>query len=111
MLCIALRILAGASYLDLSSPYGLSVSSVYLLLEECLKALNVVLKKILFPETYEKCQSESCLFMQKRKSPIFGIIGAIEIEKPLLSNVQDPQKYMNRKGFFAIVAQVVVNGD
>lgn len=116
MLACTLRILAGANYLDISWPYGLSISSVYSCFEQCSYALNRTLKILRCPKSEEECMLESLKFKSNRRSPITGIIGAIdgiaiEIEKPTLNCVPDPRKYMNRKGFFAIVGQALVNSE
>ena len=51
MLEITMRILAGASYLDVGWTYRQSTSSVYNIFHETLSALEKVLSKTKFPKT------------------------------------------------------------
>lgn len=116
MVCITMRILAGASYLDVSWPYGVSVPSVYKIFHEVLIALDGALKNINFPRSEEECQKESARFACKRRSPILGVIAAldgiaIKIQKPSQREVSDPRKYRNRKNFFAVLVQAAVSAD
>lgn len=116
MLCVTMRLLAGASYLDVSWPYGISVPSVYVVFDEVLIALDRALQNIVFPRTEEECRTESLRFSEKRRSPIKGIIAALDgvavaIEKPSRTDVSDPKKYRNRKNFFAILVQAAVTAD
>lgn len=116
MLCVSMRLLAGASYLDVSWPYGISVSSVYEIFQEVLTSLDRCLKNICFPKTEAECRRESLRFISKRRSPITGIIAALDgvavaIEKPSTRDVSDPKKYRNRKNFFAILVQAAVTAD
>ena len=116
MLCVSMRFLAGTSYLDVSWPYGISVPSVYNIFEEVLFALDAGLNNIKFPTTEGECRKESDLFISKRKTPIHGIIAALDglavaIEKPKSAEVSDPKKYRNRKNFLAVVVQAAVTAD
>lgn len=53
MLCIALRILARSSYLDVRWPCSVAIPKSFVIFEEKLKALNDVLPSIKFPATEE----------------------------------------------------------
>lgn len=116
MLCVTLRILAGASYLDVSWPYGISTSTVYSVFHETLQALDETLSNIIFPIEEQHCVQEATRFKKMRRSPLNGIIGAldgiaIEIQQPSSKDVADARKYFNRKGFFALAVQAVVTAD
>lgn len=76
-LCVTLRILAGASYLDVRWPYRIGRSTTYLVFWQLLSALNKALPKLSFPEREEECLRSSLLFQQSRNSPNRGIIAAL----------------------------------
>lgn len=116
MLCVSLRLLAGASYLDVSWPYGIGVSTVYEIFEQTIDALDQSLRNIQFPTTESACTNEAQKFCDLRKTPIVGIIGALDgiaiaIQQPRLNDAPDARKYFNRKGFFALVVQAVASAD
>lgn len=116
MLCVTLRVLAGASYLDVSWPYGIAISTVYLVFNDTIAAIDHALGNIRFPKTEEDCRIQSDKFRELRSSPIAGVIGAldgiaVEIRQPQVCDVPDPRKYYNRKGFFGIVVQAVASAD
>lgn len=113
-LFITLRLLAGASYLDVSWPYGVARSTVFTLFDQCLFALNSALGKIRFPVSEEECHIAARRFKMERKSPFYGVISALDglavkIVQP--KNVPDPRKYFNRKSFFAVVVQAACTAD
>ena len=54
MLAITLRFLAGASYLDLGWPYGISDATVYKFVGDVLEALDSCLDTIKFPQSESK---------------------------------------------------------
>lgn len=116
MLMITLRMLGGASYLDVSWPYGVSKSTVYSVFHETIDILHNKLRNIHFPRTEQQCRSESEKFRKMRRSPLNGIVAALDgiavaIVKPRSDHIEDPRKYYNRKGFFAIVVQAAVSAD
>ena len=116
MMCITMRMLAGASYLDLSWPYGISKSAVYDVFHEILLILDEVLPPIVFPQSPEECVREADKFCNSRNTPFYGAICAldgcaVEIREPSVTEVSDPRKYRNRKGFFALVLQAAVTSE
>jgi len=116
MLCTTLRILAGASYLDVRWPYGVARSTTYTIFYETLEVLNKVLPAIRFPVTNAECREKAQQFRSKRRSPLYGIVAALDgiaitISQPKISETPDPRKYYNRKGFFALCVQVAVGAD
>lgn len=104
MLLISLRLLAGASYLDLHWPYGLSVSTVYRVFEQTLSALNKVLPPIQFPNTAAACKRSAERFQRMRKTPFDGVIAALDglavkIRQPCLTDGPDSMDTIIEKGF------------
>lgn len=113
MLCVTLRILAGASYLDVGWPYGIGSTTTYQVFTQTLHALNQCLDPIIFPQSESECREEANRFRRNRRSPLYGIIAALDgiaiaIQQPRLLDTPDPRKYYNRKGFFAICVQAAV---
>jgi hypothetical protein len=77
MLALTLRLLAGASYLDLW-PYGIAYCTVYTVVDETFDALDTVLTNINFPISEAECTAEASKFQNVRRSPIFGIVAALD---------------------------------
>lgn len=116
MLCVAIHMLAGTSYLDGSSKFGISVPSLNAILEEVHISLDHALKNKSFQKSEANCHRESVRFSEKRRSPISGMLAAldgvaIDIEKQFCNDVSGPKKYRNRETFFAIVVQKAVTAD
>lgn len=78
MLCITLCILDEAGYLDFGWPYGFSTSIVHAIIEKILKVLNIVLAIISFPTNAEECSHDARKFRTVRKSPLNGVIAALD---------------------------------
>ena len=115
-LCVTLRLLEGASYLDLAWTYGISPPSVYRAFHKIIIALDECLPKLKFPVTENECKSAAKLFKSCRKSPLDGVIAsldgiAIAIKQPSSEEVPDPKKYYNRKKYFALCVQAAVTAD
>lgn len=116
-LLITLRLLAGAKYLDVSWPYGVADSTVYSIFDETLTAIEMELRgNIQFPKTEADCRMEAQKFQFMRRSPIHGIISALDgiaiaIQAPKLDEVPDPRKYFNRKHFYSLSIQAAVGAD
>lgn len=116
MMCITLRIIAGVSYLVVDWPYGVEGSTVYIIFEEILEALNNALSSILFPKSPAECLHETQKFSVLRKIPLHGFLAALDgidiyIKQSSLYNAPDPRKYFKRKGFYAIAVQAAVSAD
>lgn len=115
ILFVTLRILAGVT-LDVSCPCYIDTSTVYAILDETLQLLDEVISKIRFLITQFDCDASSQLFQRLRRSPMKGIISAldflsVQIENQRTDYIPDPRKYYNRKGFFTIVVQTAVSDD
>lgn len=116
MLCITMRILAVASYLDAGWADGLSISSTYAFFHKTLDALNNVLGCIQFPIYETEFLNAPQQFTELRRSPLEGIIAAldviaIKILQPTLHDTPDPRKYFIRKGFYALSVQAAVGAN
>jgi hypothetical protein len=112
MVAVTLRFLAGAKVLDLGWPYGLAQSTVCVVIDETLDAMNSRLDNIHFPSSVEDCEREASAFQRLRGSPIYGFIAALDgiaiaIRCPTDGDFADARKFFNRKGFFAISVQAV----
>lgn len=108
MLAITLRILAGASYLDVGWPYGQRTSSVYNIFNQTLSALDQVLPKMKFPKTEEECSREAEKFVKLSKVPIKSVVASLdgilfETKQNSKKYTKDCRKYFNRKNFFRSV--------
>jgi hypothetical protein len=106
--------LAGGRPLDLGWPYGIADSTVYTVIDETPASMDVALDNIKFPQSDDDCRWEATALYRLRKSPLRGIIAAMDgiaiaITWPRLSCCSEPQKYYNLKGFFAILVQTCVS--
>lgn len=113
---IAIRLLAGGSYLDLVPLFDISGSHIYVIFDEF---LDWVLQAFQFPlATYLNEDNWSALasiaepFSYSSNGAFSGIIGALDgiairIRSPFLSEVSDPGNYYCRKGFFALNIQAI----
>eukprot|EP00170_Pyropia_yezoensis_P001832 contig_7776_g1836 len=96
-LALALRVLAGASYLDCMLAFGAGRSTVFTLFKPL-----VPIRAIGFSRGGRN-QLRGCL------SAIDGI--AVKIQRPSVQAAPNPMSYYNRKSFLALNAQVVVGAD
>jgi hypothetical protein len=113
---IALRMLAGASYLDLIVAYGIDRSFVYLSLFEVVGWINTAFSLPLVNALQNKdmafFQSISDGFASFTSGIFKRCIGAIDgiairINCPPESEVPDPKNYWCRKGFYALNVQAI----
>jgi hypothetical protein len=116
-IAVMLRILAGASYLDLLQQYNISTASVYSFFHEgvqwVIKTFEFPLVKWLREENWEALNQVSDLFAEASGDVFKGCIGAldglaIKIKCPTMSNmIPDPGNYFCRKGFYALNVQAI----
>jgi nuclease HARBI1 len=118
-LYICLRILAGASYLDMIW-YQVHVDQVRHYIRPVLEAIHAVINNINLPYTLESFNqlASNWASVQDRKhgfNPTPGMIGAtdglvIQRQKPTAKELEgsDYRRWLNRKGYFAWVAQAIV---
>lgn len=117
-LSMTLRFLAGGSYLDIMLLHGVHRSTFFVIIWRVIDAINNTESFALcFPiDDADKLSDISKKFMSNRKSPsaMSGCVGAldglcIEIIRP--KNVLNSRSYFNRKGFFAIPLQAMVDSE
>jgi DDE superfamily endonuclease len=110
-LAVALRILAGASYVDVYFAFRVSVATAY---ANTHYIAGIIQKAFALPgipfSEETKLASMARAFTQSRRSPLFGCMGALDgilipIQKP--PDHLSPRKYFCRKGYYAIPLQVV----
>jgi DDE superfamily endonuclease len=112
---VTLRILAGASYLDIMLTFRIAKSTVFDVFWDTVQAIKDCLSLPEFPfDDREKLRRVSIDFTSSRSppSPLHGCVGALDgilfkISKP--ADHFHPAKYYCRKGFYALPFQVVVN--
>jgi hypothetical protein len=112
-----IRILSGASYLDLCMVYSVASSSVFNAFHEAIAWINSTfsfpLVEWLREKNTEALQRISDGFAAASGDVFKGVIGAIDglaikIRCPTLSDeIADPGNYYCRKGFYALNAQVI----
>jgi hypothetical protein len=111
---MSLRYLAGGSYLDIHDRYGVSKSSFYSLVFECLE-LIVQHYPIVFP-TDPAALSKLADGFQQRQHPHMRVflyaLGALDgillkIRQPTVKEISQPTLYHCRKGFHALNVQPV----
>lgn len=77
---VTLRILRGASYLEVSWQYVIAPSTFYSIFNETLQLVDHNLKiYISFPVTGNDCRQKSKTFREIMRSPLSGIITALNI--------------------------------
>ena len=113
LLGATLRFLAGGSYLDIASDHGMSQATLYASVWEVLAVIDKVLDNMTF-------KVDDATFLEEKRElmshfwgdSLYGCVGAIDgwacrIARP---NEIDAATYYNRKGFYAIVVQALVDG-
>lgn len=113
---ITLRILAGASYLDLVLAYQVAESTLHEVFNSTCEALMTRLRLKGFPTSSAGLRSIAKRFQTSRKSvnPLSGCVGAVDgicvkIKKP--EPQENPAMFYCRKGFYAIPVQALVDSD
>jgi DDE superfamily endonuclease/Villin headpiece domain len=112
-LAILLRILGGASYLDMQLVFGVGRSTVFQVFHSTLRAINAKLQMPGVPVgNEEKMRANAEAFRTSRDphSPLWGCIGALDgialaIKKP--HDHYFPRHFYTRKGFYAMPIQAV----
>jgi hypothetical protein len=110
-LTVALRILAGASYVDVYFAFRVGVATAYASTHYIAGIIQKVFALLGIPFNEEtKLASMALTFTQSCRSPLFKCIGALDgilipIQKP--PDHLSPRKYFCRKGYYAIPLQVV----
>jgi len=111
---MTVRWLAGGSYLDIKSQYGIGKSTFYHIVDEVVDAIVVT-----FPIQFDvslpamKQRAKEFGLRQWKHMRVFnGVIGAIDgllvkIKCPSVKEVGMPRTFFTRKGFFALNVQAV----
>lgn len=115
-LAITLRILAGASYCDLSLAYQVKESTVFHIFASTCNALNERLYLEGFPKTKLALQNIAEGFQTSRtdSSLLFGCVGALDgicvkIKKPAPGKL--PAAFYFRKGFYGLPVQALCDSE
>jgi DDE superfamily endonuclease len=115
-LALSIRMLAGASYLDLMLLYGVKSSSLYRCFHECIGWIN---ESFTFPlSKWLKSLDTAALrevsdgFAERSDFAFSGCIGAVDgiaiwINCPTMKEDGNPGQYYCHKGFFALNAQCI----
>lgn len=115
-LALTIRMLAGASYLDLMMVYGITSTSIYRSFHECIGWIN---ETFTFPLSawLRTCDTAALRdvsngFAERSDGAFSGCIGALDgiairIDCPTLAEDENPGQYFCRKGFFALNAQCI----
>ncbi len=111
---MSLRYLAGGSYLDIHDRYGISKSSFYSLVFECLE-LIVHHYHIVFPTDPSALKKLAHGFQQRQHKHMrvfLYALGALDgillkIRQPTVKEISQPTLYHCRKGFHALNEQVI----
>jgi hypothetical protein len=113
---MTLRFLAGGNYLDIMDLHGVGESTFYRCLHRSLKALDQVLRLSYDVSNTSEMESIEKGFATLTDGVLRGTVGALDglavkIRKPARNEVPDPMSYWNRKVFFAINVQAIVDSD
>lgn len=115
-LAITLRLLAGASYLDLMLAYQVGEETIRDIFQNTCDGLMARLRLKGFPKSQAGLRSIARQFQTSRKdvSPLSGCVGAldgicIKIKKP--EPEENPAMFFSRKGFYAIPVQALVDSN
>jgi len=118
-LSIALRYLAGGSYLDLMYLHGVGKSSVFHLLWDTLERVDAALPEFTLEDDIhdlERCKELSAAFAAKTDGHIVGAIAAwdgiaVKVERPCYKDASNQNKFWCRKGFPAVSVQAACDAD
>ena len=115
-LAITLRLLAGASYLDLMLAYQVAEETIRDIFRDTCDSLMTRLRLKGFPKSQAGLRAIERGFQTSRKdvSPLSGCVGALDgiclkIKKP--EAVENPAMFFSRKGFYAIPVQALVDSN
>lgn len=113
-LSMTLRFLAGGSYMDIAVLHGVHRSTLFMCVWRVIDAIEMVPEfNLRFPiDDTARLTELANDFQCQRGNPLWGCVGAIdgiaiEITRP--TGVKNSKSYYNRKGFFAIPLQAMVD--
>jgi len=109
---ITLRLLAGASYLDLQTSYRVGASTVYKVFHSTCHVLVKALVLPGLPSTVENLRKSSLDFKLSRRppSPLTGCVGALDgiaVKIKMPKKEEQPAAYFCRKGYYSLPVQAL----
>eukprot|EP00961_Rhodomonas_salina_P296795 3936662-Rhodomonas_salina.1 len=111
---MAVRWMAGGSYLDSMTMFGISREAFFVSLWTTLLAI-VDTHKIEFSMTQAACADTAAGFLARQRHPVFrGVVGAVDgilikIWCPSEGEYPKPAQFYTRKGYYALNVQAVVD--
>ena len=115
-LAVFLRVMAGGEHEDVANVFDVGSSTVRVILDECLHALENVLEFQPFPRTAAEFKESAVRFACSRSfnNPLPGCIAALDgiaiaLARP--RRIYNPSLFYNRKGYYAIPVQAMVDSD
>ena len=113
-LAVFLKIMAGSEQEDVANVFG--SSTVPVIFGECLEAIAGTLRFHPFPTTMDEFKESAIRFACSRSfnNPLPGCIGALDgiaiaLARP--RRIYNPSAFYNRKGYYAIPVQAIVDSD
>ena len=115
-LAVFLRVLGGGVHEDVANVFDVARSTVDNILAECLQAIEKVLTFPPFPSSMDAFKESAVRFACSRGfvNPLPGCVGAIDGISIALARprrMYNPSTFFNRKGYYAIPVQAMVNSD
>lgn len=111
---ITLRLLSGASYLDVMLTYRLAQSTVYVVFHDTCDAIMDTLRLPGLPKSVRELENMAHDFKTSRAhpNPLSGCVGAVDgisvrIRKP--HHTERPAAYFCRKGYYSLPVQAMVD--
>ena len=104
------RLTDTASYRTVSNPFGVGKSTVcQIVLEVCAWIVEVFFKRLVhLPVTRQDIETEVAAFFMSAGFP--QVVGAVdECPVAILAPNENPEDYVNRKGFYSIILQGLVD--
>ena len=101
VLCIILKRLAGASYLDVGWLHAVGIATMYQIVDGTVLALNIILPFLSFPISETQCQQQAESFQTSRNSPIYEF---------LQHQMGSPQKYHSLKSVIPQIQKTITAG-
>lgn len=106
------RLADTASYRTVSNLFGVGKSTVcQIVLEVCSSIVEVLFKRLVhLPVTRQDIETEIAAFFKRAGFP--QVVGAVDgCHVAILAPNENPADYVNRKGFFSIILQGLVDSD
>lgn len=115
-LAMALRYLAGGSYIDISFHHAVSFSYFYKSLWEVLEAIDHVEVVDFGAKNLPELKRRAAAFQARTRDAVVGCVGALDglcvkIKEPTLKDTPQPSNFNCRKGFFCMNLQAICDND